>query len=288
MPQDRSILITGASSGIGKACALHLAGRGFTVYAGVRRDTDAEALTQKGPDRLHPVMLDVTQPGTIRDTLAIIEADSAHPLFGLVNNAGVSVSGVLEVTPEEELRRLLEVNVIGVHAMIRACLPMLRRQSGRIVNIGSAASYLAGPGGSSYAASKFAVRAITESLQTELQPFGMSVSLVAPGAIDSDIWEKSREYKMALRKKVSPELRDAYQLFIRASDTMAAAIDPIPTEAVARAVAHALTATRPKAVYMVGKGARHARMALCLPRRILNRLILKHIARAAGNAQNDR
>jgi len=278
----RSILITGASSGIGKACALHLAGRGFTVYAGVRKLADADMLKQEGSGILEPVILDVTALDTIAAAVETVGKNTAQPLFGLVNNAGISVSCVLEVTPEDELRRLLDVNVVGVHAMIRAFLPMLRRQSGRIVNIGSAASFMAGPGGSSYAASKYAVRAITESLQTELQPFGMSVSLVAPGAIESDIWEKSREYREALRKRVTPEQREAYQVFSRAADAMADHIHPIPAVEVARAVEHALTAHRPKCVYLVGKDARQARMFSRLPRRWFNRLVMMHIRQHAA------
>lgn len=288
MTHDRSILITGASGGIGKACALHLDKAGFKVFAGVRRNADAETLKQEASDTLEPIMLDVTEPDTIAAAVETLNKWATgypgYPLFGLVNNAGISVSGVLEVTPESELRRLLEVNVIGVHAMIRAFLPMLRRQSGRIVNIGSAASFMAGPGGSSYAASKYAVRAITESLQTELQPFGMSVSLVAPGAIESNIWEKSREYREALRKRVTPEQRDAYQLFSRAADAMADHVHPIPAVEVARAVEHALTAQRPKCVYLVGKDARQARMVSRLPRRWFNRFVMMHIRRHAGQS----
>jgi NAD(P)-dependent dehydrogenase (short-subunit alcohol dehydrogenase family) len=277
---ERSVLITGASTGIGRACALHLAARGFVVFAGVRNTEAGDALRRESPDTLRPVTLDVTEPDTIQRCIEEI-GESGHPLFGLVNNAGVGISGVLEATPESELRRLLDVNVIGLHAVTRACLPSLRRNAGRVINIGSLSGFLAGPGAGSYAASKFAVRAITDSLRLEVQAFGMCVSLVAPGAVASDIWAKAKEYKKELRKTVAPELLDAYRPLITAGDKMVDTMRPIPAVKVAKTVEHGLTSRRPKYVYVVGPDARMARLFARLPQRLMNRLITRRIARMA-------
>jgi NAD(P)-dependent dehydrogenase (short-subunit alcohol dehydrogenase family) len=278
---ERSVLITGASTGIGKACALHLVGAGFTVYAGVRKERDGDALQREASDRLKPVILDVTKEETIAEAREMISNDTEHPLHGLVNNAGIGLSGVLEATPESEFRKLLEVNVLGLHAVTRAFLPLLRKSTGRIINIGSSSSFMAGPGISSYAASKFAVRALTDSLCLELKPFGMSVSLVAPGAIESDIWDKAKAYKEELRRTAPPELVEAYALFVKVGDRMADIIKPIPALEVAKAVAHGLTSNRPKQLYLVGADARKARGLSRLPKSLLNWLIMKRITQIA-------
>jgi NAD(P)-dependent dehydrogenase (short-subunit alcohol dehydrogenase family) len=219
----------------------------------------------------------VTKPDTIQAAIELISHESDYPLFGLVNNAGIGISGVLEATPETEFRKLLDVNVIGLHAVTRACLPLLRKTAGRIINIGSSASFMAGPGASSYSASKFAVRAMSDSLRLEVQPFGMCVSLVAPGAIESDIWEKAKVYKDELRKSIAPELREAYKLFITAGDRMVDVIQPIPALGVAKAVAHGLTSKKPKFVYLIGNDAKKASTLSKLPKRLLNWLVIKHI-----------
>jgi short-subunit dehydrogenase len=281
MEKKQSILITGASTGIGKACALHLDNLGFMVFAGVRKEKDIDALCKEASDKLKPIILDVTKTETISDAVDTISHESAYPLFGLVNNAGIGISGVLEATPEAEFRKLLEVNAIGLHAVTRALLPLLRKHKGRIINIGSTASFIAGPGSSSYAASKFAVRAISDSLRLELKPFGMFVSLVAPGAIESDIWHKAQAYKKELRKSAAPELLEAYTLFIKAGDNMADSIKLIPALEVAKAVAHALTSKRPKYVYLVGKDAKKAYTLSKLPKGLFHWLVMKHITREA-------
>lgn len=285
MTRKKSILITGASTGIGKACALHLDKLGFMVFAGVRKAEDGDTLQKKASETLQPVILDVTKTDTIQAAIELISHESDSPLFGLVNNAGIGISGVLEVTPETELRKLLDVNVIGLHAVTRACLPLLRKTAGRIINIGSSASFMAGPGASSYSASKFAVRAMSDSLRLELQPFGMCVSLVAPGAIESDIWEKAKMYKDELRQSVTPELREAYNFFITAGDNMVDVIQPIPALEVAKAVAHGLTSKKPKFVYLVGNDAKKAYTLSRLPKRLLNWLVIKHITNIVETAK---
>lgn len=277
MIENKSVLITGASSGIGKACALHLDKLGFKVYAGIRNEEDGDKLTNKSSEKLTPVILDVTEEKTITESINFICSQQEYCFYGLVNNAGISISGVLEVTPVEELRRILEVNVIGVHAVTRAALSLLRKNKGRIVNIGSAASLFSLPGGSSYSASKFAVRAITDSLRLEVRPFGMTVSLIAPGAIKTEIWTKADEYRKKMQQNISPELSDAYKMFKVAADRLHKDIQPSSPLEVAKSVEHALTSKKPKILYLVGGEAKRAYWINKFPRSFVDKMIMKEI-----------
>ncbi len=283
MRNNRSVLITGTSTGIGKACAIHLDKMGFKVFAGVRKDKDKDILINEASGKLKPIILDVVKEDTIVDAVNIISNETEYPLFGLVNNAGIGISGVLEATPVTELRNLMEVNVIGLHAVTKAFLPLLRKNKGRIINIGSISGFMASPGSSSYAATKFAVRAISDSLRIELKPFDMFVSLVAPGATESSIWDKSRAYKKKLRKSADTELLDAYKLFVKASDKMLDSIAPIPAVQVAKAVAHGLTSKKPKNVYFVGNDAKKVYILSKLPKRLINLLYIKSLTAIAKN-----
>ena len=265
----KSVLVTGASSGIGKECALHLDKLGFRVFAGVRTEQAKEKLKKEASDKFRPIILDVTKEDTIRSVVEVISKETEYPLFALVNNAGIGLRGVLEVTPEEELRKLLEVNVIGLHAVTKAFLPLLRKSKGRIVNMGSENSFTAGPSGSSYAASKFAVRAISDSLRMELLPFGMSVSLVAPTSTQSDIWEKNKIYRDNLHKSIASELHEVYKFFIKSEEKISVEkIKPIAAEEVAKSVVHALISKKPKYEYPVGKKARKVYRFSKLPKNI--------------------
>ncbi|KQC13502.1 MAG: hypothetical protein APR63_08415 [Desulfuromonas sp. SDB] len=277
MIENKSVLITGASSGIGKACALHLDKIGFKVFAGVRKNEDGEKISQLASGKLTPVLLDVTKGESITDTVNLINSQTDFPLFGLVNNAGISISGVLEVTPVEEFRKILEVNVLGLHAVTRAALSLLRKNKGRIVNIGSAASLFSLPGGSSYSASKFAVRAITDSLRLEVRPFGMTVSLIAPGAIKTEIWTKADEYRKKMQQNISPELSDAYKMFKVAADRLHEDIQPSSPLEVAKSVEHALTSKKPKILYLVGGEAKRAYWINKFPRSFVDKMIMKEI-----------
>jgi short-subunit dehydrogenase len=265
----KSVLVTGASSGIGKECALHLDKLGFKVFAGVRTEEAKEKLQKGASDKFRPIILDVTKVETIKTAVELIAKEQEYPLFALVNNAGIGLRGVLEVTPEEELRKLLEVNVIGLHAVTKAFLPLLRKNKGRIVNMGSENSFTAGPGGSSYAASKFAVRAISDSLRLELLSFGMSVSLIAPTSTKSDIWKKNRIYRDDLHKSITSELYEVYKFFLKSEEKINVDnIKTIAAEEVAKSVAHALISKKPKYEYLVGKKARKAYRFSKLPKSI--------------------
>jgi len=278
---NKTILITGSSSGIGKACALHLDILGFKVYAGVRKRADGDSLKEEASDKLNPIILDVTDTDSIQAAANIIEKENDGELYGLVNNAGIGISGVVEVTPVEEIRKLMEVNVIGLFAVTQGMIPFLRKGRGRIINIGSSSGLMAFPGGSVYCASKFAVRAITDSLRLELKHLGISVVMVAPGAIESEIWEKRKEYKAELRKRVRPEIAEHYKTLARFGDKIEQVIKKIPASEVAKAVADALTSAKPKCYYYVGSDAKGAAFFTKLPKRLLDWMILKRIQNLA-------
>ncbi len=277
---NKTVLITGASSGIGRACALHLDSLGFTVYAGVRRSGDMEPLIKASSGQMKPIIIDVADTDSIAKATARIGSESGH-LDALINNAGVGLGGALEVTPIEEIRKLMDVNVVGLLAVTKACLPMLRASKGRIINIGSVSDFLASPGASVYSASKFAVRAISNALRLELHPFGMKVILISPGAIESAIWKKGKAYREGLLPTVDPSIAEQYGMLRRFGDSLYKDMKKIPAIEVAKVVAEALTSKHPKRNYTVGKDAKGARKATYLPTALLDRIILKRIEKFA-------
>lgn len=253
----KSVLVTGASTGIGQACALHLDRLGHRVYAGVRKEADAQGLRERGSDRIVPVFLDVTDQAKVGAVANQIAGD-AGGLDGLVNNAGIARGGPLEYLPLAEWREQLDVNVVGQVAVTKAMLPLIRSAGGRIVFIGSiggkVATMMLGP----YCASKFALEAIGESLRHELHPWGISVSVVEPGAVKTAIWDKGRQDVDRLERELPAEARTQYADHIAA---IRKGIDMqdrqgVSPGKVARAVEHALFSQRPKTRYLVGTDAK--------------------------------
>jgi NAD(P)-dependent dehydrogenase (short-subunit alcohol dehydrogenase family) len=255
-----TILITGASSGIGAACAQELDRRGFRIFAGVRSETAAARLKAKASSRLTPLMLDVTDAASIAAAAkAVGETLGEAGLAGLVNNAGIAVGGPLEAVPLDALRRQLEINVVGPVAMIQAFLPLLRKARGRVINISSVNGGLAAPYMGPYAASKFALEAVTDALRIELRTWGIRVSAVEPAAIQTPIWEKSMSAADQLAEHVSPEILALYDADLAA---VRQAVERLvrtasPVDRVVRAVVHALTARRPKTRYFLGWHVRY-------------------------------
>jgi NAD(P)-dependent dehydrogenase (short-subunit alcohol dehydrogenase family) len=250
--ESPAVLITGSSSGIGAACALGLDQRGFRVFAGVRSEAAGQRLRQQASPRLMPVMLDVTAAASIAAAAATLgDALGGRGLAGLVNNAGVAVCGPLETIPLEELRRQLEVNCIGPLAMTQAMLPLLRAARGRIVNVSSANGALSPPYMGPYAASKFALEALSDALRLELRKTGIRVCLVEPGVIATPIWEKSIDATDQLLGRLPPEVVEFYRADLEAlrhsARRLAAAARPV--QSVVLAVVHALSAARPKTRY---------------------------------------
>jgi NAD(P)-dependent dehydrogenase (short-subunit alcohol dehydrogenase family) len=277
-----AVLVTGASTGIGEACALHFARSGHRVFAGVRRDEDGERLVDRaGSSRLEPVTLDVTDEEQI-DAVARELDERLGPvgLAGLVNNAGVAIGGPLEFLSISEWRQQLEINVIGQVAVTRAMLPLLRRAKGRVSFIGSISGRISTPLMAPYGASKHAIEAIGESLRQELRPWGMAVSVVEPGAINTPIWGKGRTTADRLEEELDPEAERLYGTEIARIRDL---IDHqekvgIPPERVAIAVEHALFHRRPKHRYVVGTDARAgALLDRLLPDRLMA-MVLRRLA----------
>jgi NAD(P)-dependent dehydrogenase (short-subunit alcohol dehydrogenase family) len=255
----RSVLITGCSTGIGYATALHLDRRGWKVFAGVRKDKDADDLRSQGSEGLTPVIIDVTDQASIDAAAKLLGDELGNGLVGLVNNAGISVQGPLEYLPIDDLRRQFEVNVFGQIAVTQAFLPLIRQATGRIVFVGSVGGRapsipLVGP----YIASKYAIEALAESLRTELMKWGIKVSVVEPGAIKTAIWGKGvGEFDESLAD-LSPEGRERYEHMMKRGLRAASFSERrgIEAEKVAVRIEKALTAKRPRVHYLVGADAR--------------------------------
>jgi NAD(P)-dependent dehydrogenase (short-subunit alcohol dehydrogenase family) len=250
---------------------------GFKVYAGVRKPTDADNLKKETSGNLETVILDVTNSQSIKNVADYIQKETNGKLYGLVNNAGIGRGGALEVTPMDEIRKLMEVNLLGFMEVTQSFIPMLRQSRGRIINIGSTSGYLAFPGACAYSASKFAVKAATDSLRLELIPFGIKVILVSPGAVESAIWEKGIKYKEELRKSVNPEIADLYSPLRKFGDRLNEQVKKIPAIEVAKVVYDALNSQKAKPFYIVGPDAKGAAKAAKLPKKILDWIILKRI-----------
>jgi NAD(P)-dependent dehydrogenase (short-subunit alcohol dehydrogenase family) len=273
---SRGVVISGASTGIGRAAALELDKRGYRVFAGVRREQDASALRAEGSHRLTPLMLDVTNAASLTAAAEHVQAalgGATARLVGLVNNAGISVSGPLEFLPLDALRQQLEVNVIGAVAMVQQFAPLLRRSRGRVINVSSVGGFVSTPFQGPYCASKYALEALSDSLRRELRPWGIEVILLQPGSIDTPIWEKGKaEARRALERW--PER--AHVLYGEAAERAMRAIEKVaeravPTEVVVAKLCAALETKRPRTRYLAGMDALVLRTASwALPDRALD------------------
>lgn len=280
MPDHRkSVLITGASTGIGRATALHLDNRGFQVFAGVRKKSDFDRLAQEGSSNLSPVFIDVTEGDSRKAAAEKVEkAVNGRGLQGVVNNAGTFVGGPLEYLPLEDLRRQFEINVFGQVAVTQTFLPLIRRGRGRVVLLGSTSGRLATPLLGPYAASKFAIEALADSMRLELAQWSIPVALVAPGNVATPMWEKTLARVQNLLDAFPQEAADLYRPMIEATVARGKQRGEtgIPPETVAKAVEHALTAPRPKIRYLVGLDAKiQALLVWLTPDRLLDFLIWK-------------
>jgi NAD(P)-dependent dehydrogenase (short-subunit alcohol dehydrogenase family) len=272
----RTAVVTGASTGIGEACALRLDKAGWRVFAGVRKDADGQRLKSQASDRLTPITIDVTDQAQIDAAVNTVGAAvGSAGIQGVVNNAGVSVNGPLEYLTSDDLRKQLEVNVIGQLAVTRSFMELIRSGHGRIVFIGSIAGKMATPFLGPYCASKHAMEALSDSLRQELRPWGIHVSLVEPGSIATKIWEKGINDADELEKNLPEDatlrygaafraLRDAAEKFGNAG---------IPADRVAQSVEHALTSGRPRTRYIVGFDATIQSIIRRAPDRLRDRLV---------------
>ncbi|MBD2363795.1 SDR family NAD(P)-dependent oxidoreductase [Anabaena minutissima FACHB-250] len=272
-----TVVITGASTGIGEACALRLDKLGFCVFAGVRKDSDAQKLQQKASQRLIPIFLDVTDADSIAFAVETVKNTVGDEIFGLVNNAGIAVPGPLELLPIADFEQQIQVNVTGQLAVTQAFLGLLRQSRGRIVNMGSISGRSAAPFLGAYNASKFALEALTDVMRMELRPWGISVSIIEPGAIATPMWEKSFTQADTAKQNLSPSALNLYGHALTAVRKQVGilASKSISSDIVAEAVVHALTAKKPKTRYLIGQDAKMgAFLKYLLPDRLYDRVIL--------------
>ncbi len=258
-----AVVVTGASSGIGEACARRLVGLGFTVFAGVRKPADGERLAREIAG-VTPLQIDVVDAASIAAAArTVAEATGDRGLAGLVNNAGVAVPAPVEHQPIDDFRRQIEVNLVGQVAVTQAFLPQLRAGRGRIVNISSIGGKVAVPLLGAYAASKFGLEGFSDSLRRELRPWGIHVAVIEPGTIATPIWEKGIASGDELTQTLPPAAQRDYGPLIATVRTASerGARTGLPPDAVAKDVAHALTAPRPRTRYLVGREAKSRALA---------------------------
>jgi NAD(P)-dependent dehydrogenase (short-subunit alcohol dehydrogenase family) len=277
-PAGRAVVITGASSGLGEACALRLSRVGFHVVAGVRRPEDGERLCMTATGRLTPVVVDVTDEKSVQAAVyEVTELTGEAGLWGLVNNAGIAVTAPLECVSSELMRRQLDTNVTGQLLVIQGFLPLLRAGAGRIVNVTSGLGNIAIPYLGAYAAAQFAKEALSDALRRELAPQRIPVSVVQPGAVLTPLWDKMHETgNRALEsapKRVQELYRDTFPQFMEANETQALT-SRTTSDDIARVVFRALVAERPRTRYGVGRDAIGSRvLARLLPDRVIDRIL---------------
>jgi NAD(P)-dependent dehydrogenase (short-subunit alcohol dehydrogenase family) len=250
----KTVLVTGASSGIGLATVNLLGELGYEVLAGVRSDRGRDTVLAGGAENVHPVWLDVALPEDCQRVGEFIEHDYPRGLYALVNNAGIAPPAAVELADVEEVRRILEINTLAPLRMIQQCLPALRRARGRIVNMSSMNGTLALPMVGAYSASKFALEALSDALRIELRPWGIGVSVIRPGQVRTEIFAKARFALTERTDEIPCELTAGYdKLYSRAAkfNERGARLGASP-ERVARAVTKALAARRPSPCYRVG------------------------------------
>jgi NAD(P)-dependent dehydrogenase (short-subunit alcohol dehydrogenase family) len=274
---NKSVLVTGCSTGLGRSVALDLAARGWRVFAGIRKASDAKTLRKEATGELTPLILDVAQLDSVEAATAAVAEATGGTLDALVNNAGVYLGGPLELMRPEEIDQTFAVNVQGLLYLTRACLPLLRAGRGRIVNISSISGLVAMPGVSVYAGSKHAVEAITDSLRVELRPFGVKVIAVEPGGIKTPIWEKGAARDAAAQQSADRATRELYAPLLRLLEKLNARPSGLPPEDVAGVVIDALETARPKNRYLVGNDAKALSLLGRLPDSLRDRAITKKI-----------
>jgi NAD(P)-dependent dehydrogenase (short-subunit alcohol dehydrogenase family) len=272
------VVVTGASTGIGAATARELARRGFHVFAGVRRGTDADALRATN---LEPVMLDITNEAEIAALATHITDDPARrPLRALINNAGIGVNAPVEALPLSEWRRLFDINLFGHVAMMQALLPALIESRGTVVNISSVGGKVAMATYGPYAASKFALEAVSDALRREVEPLGVKVIVIEPGAVTTEMLGRVAATGERITNEMTTEQRGRYATLMYSIISQAQAAIPkgVPAEEAGRVIADAITSKRPRTRYTVGRDAAViVRLVRVLSDRMLDGLLARSL-----------
>jgi NAD(P)-dependent dehydrogenase (short-subunit alcohol dehydrogenase family) len=279
--ESGAVVVTGASTGIGRATALYLDKQGYRVFAGVRKKADAESLAEEGSDQLTPITIDVTKERSIASAKQKVQrAVGKEGLVGLVNNAGVGDGGPVETMDLDILRNVLEVNLVGQVAVTQAFLPLVRKVPGTIVFIASIGGRIASPFMSPYNTSKFAIEALGESLRHEVSPWEIDVAVIEPGSIDTPIWRKGAETIDEQTAKMSPDAKRLYgKQLVRMEEVLTETVNRgISPNEVAKAIHHAIQSDNPKHRYLVGRDAKiGARLKGIVPDRTFSKLVGRQI-----------
>jgi len=282
-------VITGASSGIGRACALLLARDGLHVFAGVRRPEDGDKLLAEAGNHLMPLILDVTDIESIAAAVDHVTSRlHGRDLDGLVNVAGIGITGPLEYVTAADLCKVFQVNVFGPLAVTQAFLPLIRKARGRIVNISSVGAHIAIPFGGVLTASKAAMGLLSDALRMELGSSGVRVCVIEPASINTPAVEKTLGDVEGVIRRLPPQGARRYGEMLRAFTKRAYAreLNGSAPDVVAQAVRHALTARRPRIRYRVGKGAKVLTiLPRLLPDRLLDRIRMRILGLSAFNAE---
>lgn len=279
---NKSAVITGASSGIGRACVSRMIQSGWRVFATVRNSEDGDRLRSEFGSPLTPVIMDVTDRASIVAAAQQVAAQlDARGLSGLVNVAGIGLVRPVEYVTDRDLDEIFDINVFGQIAVIRAFLPLIRKARGRIVNISSVGAHIAVPFGSLINASKSAFGIFSDTLRLELHPFGIHLSVVEPGAIKTPAVEKTLGNVEAVIANMPLSGATLYGPMLKrfAERAYAREMNGSSPDVVAQAVRHALTARRPRTRYRVGK---HATLLTTLPKILPDRLLGTLLLRIAG------
>ena len=276
----KNLLISGCSTGIGRACALHFAKIGYQVYASVRKASDAQSLkTADHSGNLEPVILDVTNELQLSELKADLSARTGDEgLAGLINNAGIARGGPLEYVLPQDVRDMFNVNVMGPLLLTQAFLPLVRVARGRIVTIGSIGGRLANPMMGAYCISKFGLEAFNDALRQELAPHGIHVSLIEPGPIKTPLLQGSDHQIQEVLDSLSNEATDRYGESIEQIRGYFQTVQDkaSPPQAVADAVQRALESRKPKTRYLVTTEAKIANfLRWALPDRALDSVVSK-------------
>ena len=276
----QSVVITGASTGIGWATAKLLLARGFRVFGSVRKQADADRLKGEFGANFIPLLFDVTDEAAVLAAAREVRAAlNGETLTGLVNNAGIAVAGPVLELAVDEFRRQMDVNVIGPIIATQAFGPLLGSDSslkgpkGRIVMISSVAGKNGNPLSSAYSASKHAIEGLSESLRREMMLFGIDVIIVAPGAVKTPIWSKAEEVDISVYKNSPffPALQRIRKFMLQLGET------GLPAEQIAEAIADALTLAHPKVRYQLSPDPMRHLITGALPKRTVDRIIARRL-----------
>jgi NAD(P)-dependent dehydrogenase (short-subunit alcohol dehydrogenase family) len=280
----RAVVVTGASTGIGRATVLELVAAGFRVFGTVRREADAESLRQQFPELVTPLIMDLLDEDSVRAAGEVVNA--AGPLFGLVNNAGAALPGPLEIIPIEVFRRQIEINLTAQLLVTQVMLPALHRSAdqvgdARIIMIGSISGRLSGPMLGGYGAAKHGLAGLSSSLRAELAPFKIKVLLIEPGAIATPIWDRGRaaaDHMQSQNPDISARYSDQIQAAAKMADRLAGS--GLDASVAAKVILEALQDDNPPPRQVVGREAKViAALARLLPYRVLYSLTARARAR---------